>query len=100
MSSNFPEMEHSILVASSNQLSSDLKDETIILHLQSGTYYGLDEIGARVWQLIQQPRTSQEIREILVAEFDVDAEQCNRDLLILLEQLHSEDLIQIQPVVQ
>ena len=45
----------SIVVASPDQVSSDLAGEIVMLNLASGTYYGLDEVGARIWNLVQQP---------------------------------------------
>jgi hypothetical protein len=47
---------HSIVVATKDQVSSDLGGEVAILDLKAGVYYGLDTVGARIWNLIQEPR--------------------------------------------
>src|SRR6266849_192279 len=55
-----------------DQVSCDLGGEAAILHVRKGMYYGLDPVGARVWELLQQPRSVQEIKESLLKEFEVE----------------------------
>src|ERR1019366_3167124 len=63
-----------------DQLSCDLAGEAAILNVRSGIHYGLDPVGARIWKLIEQPRTLEEIRDTLVREYDVEPYQCENDL--------------------
>ena len=86
----------SLVMAAPNQVSSDLAGEAVILHLGQGVYYGLDEVGARVWSLIQQPRTPAQIRDAILDEYDVTSEQCERDVLKLLADLASSELIEVR----
>jgi hypothetical protein len=69
---------NAIVVAVENQVSSDLGGEVAILDLKLGVYYGLDEVGARVWELIQEPRVVDEVRDVLLEEYDVVPERCER----------------------
>ena len=85
----------SVVVAAQDQVSSDLGEEVVILQLRNGVYYGLDEVGARIWDLIQEPRTVNEIRDLLLDEYDVEPERCERDLLALLEELVAEGLVEV-----
>ena len=85
----------SIVVASADQISCDLEGEAAILNLKSGTYFGLDPVGARVWSLIAQPRRVVEIRDSILELYDVEAERCSSDLLQLLGDLQAHGLIQI-----
>ena len=87
---------HSIVVASADQVSCDLSGEAAILNLQEGAYYGLNEVGSRIWALLQQPRTVEEIRDCLLEEYDVEATRCEHDLLALMQQLAAVGLIDIQ----
>jgi hypothetical protein len=87
---------HSRCVATKEQVSCDLKGEAAILHIEKGVYYSLDPIGARVWSLLQQPRRIADIRDALVQEYDVSPSRCERDLLMLLQQLAAEGLVQVQ----
>lgn len=83
------------VVETKEQASADLGGEAAILNLKNGVYYGLDPVGARIWNLIQEPRTVREVREMLLKEYDVDADLCERDLFALLRQLAENDLIDI-----
>jgi hypothetical protein len=87
--------EYASVVARQEQVSSDLAGETVILDLKSGVYYGLNSVGASIWNLIQEPKTINEVREALLAKYEVEPEQCDRDLLALLEQLEAEGLIEV-----
>ena len=87
----------SIVVVSKDQISCDLAGEAAILELKSGTYFGLDEIGATVWNLIAQPRRVVEVRDALIEQYDVEAERCARELIELLGELQERGLIQVDP---
>jgi hypothetical protein len=85
-----------LVTATSEQLSSQLGDETVVLSLKTGIYYGLNPVGARVWELVQEgPATVGNIREQILAEFDVNEHVLEKDLRELLAILQSEGLIQI-----
>ena len=86
----------STVVTAKEQLWCDLAGEAAILNLQNGVYYGLDPVGARIWNLIQTPRTVDEVREALLYEYDVDTDRCERDLLSLLQALAAEGLIEVK----
>ena len=83
-------------MAAKDQASSDLGGEVAILDLKAGVYYGLDAVGARIWSLIQEPRTVNEIRDILLEEYEVEPERCERDLLVLLQRLADEGIIEVE----
>ena len=87
---------YSIIVAAEGQISCDLAGEAAILNLTSGVYYGLSPVGARVWNLIRRPRTVHDIRDMLLQEYDVEVERCERDLLALLRELAAEGLIEVR----
>lgn len=86
----------SVVKASKDQISSDLAGETIILALNRGQYFGLDGVGARIWQLMAEPRPIDEIRDRLIREYDVPPERCQKDLLELLQEMESEGLIEVE----
>jgi hypothetical protein len=87
---------HSTVVATRDQVSSDLKGEVAILDLKAGVYYGLDDVGARIWHLLQEPKTVDQIRDVLLQEYEVEADRCERDLLTLLQRLADEGLIEVE----
>ena len=87
---------HSVVVAASEQVSCPLGEESAILNLKSSIYYGLDPVGTLVWNLLRQPRCIGDIRDTLVNEYDVEAAQCERDLLDLLLKMRNEGLIEVR----
>lgn len=84
------------IVVSKDQVSCDLAGEAAILNLKNSVYYGLDPVGARIWNLIQTPTTVAAVRDAIVQEYEVEAERCERDLLDLLQKLASEGLIDVK----
>jgi Coenzyme PQQ synthesis protein D (PqqD) len=86
----------SVVVAVKDQVSSGLAGEVVILNLSSGMYYGLNALGARVWELIQEPRQVSVIRDAILGEYDVVPERCEHDLLAVLQQLARERLIEVR----
>jgi len=85
-----------VLKASANQVSSELSGDVIILNIKSGKYFGLDNVGARVWSILQKPAKVKDIINFIDSEYDVRADQCERDMMALLEDLLREDLIDIE----
>ena len=88
-------VNESRVVVSKEQVACDLEGETAILNLKNSVYYGLDPIGARVWQLIQEPTTLAQIRDVLKGEYDVDAARLEADIRDLLQQLAEQGLVEI-----
>jgi hypothetical protein len=86
----------STVVAVQDQVSTNLEEEAVILNLQDGVYYGLNDLGARIWNLLQEPRTVRKIRDILLQEYEVEPERCQQDLLQLLGELAAKGLIKIE----
>lgn len=67
--------------------------ETVVLNLETGVYFGLDDVGARIWQLIVERGSLRAVRAALVDEFDVSAEALDRDLIAFVTELHAKGLI-------
>lgn len=88
-------LEYSSIVAAKDQVSSDLSGEAVVLNLKSGKYYGLNAVGARIWNLIQEPRTLNDIRNVIMEEYEVEPERCEREILNLLQELAAEGLIEV-----
>ena len=86
----------STVVAGKGQVSTCMADEVMILHLEEGFYYGLKEVGARVWDLIREPVKVSQIYNCLLQEYAVDPTLCEQDLLVLLEGMASEGLIDMR----
>ena len=75
----------------------ELDGEAVVLSLRSGQYFGLNEVGTRCWQLIEQHHDLRLALEALRAEFEVDDERLQRDLLALVERLRDCGLVRVDP---
>lgn len=86
----------SVVAVSPEQVSCPLGDESAILGLKNNVYYGLDPVGASIWNLLRQPRRVDELRDAILAEYEVEAERCERDLFAVLEKMRAEGLIVVR----
>jgi hypothetical protein len=71
----------------------DLDGESVILDMDSGIYFGLDRIGTRVWQLIEQHGTLEEVVRIMQNEYDVDPQTLRADAEALVAALIEKRLV-------
>ena len=68
-------------------------DETILLDFDAGVYYGLDSVGARIWELLADARSLDAIVDTLLEEYDVTRDVLEKDIAALLSELESKQLI-------
>src|SRR5439155_15380976 len=85
----------SIVTVTEVQVSCEVNGETVILHFDSGNYFGLNEVGTLVWKMIGKPRSVSDLRAAILREYEVEPEQCERDLLGLLGELRQRGLIEV-----
>lgn len=88
-------MNKQVVTISPEVLSQEVSGEIVLLDLQSENYFGLDEVGTRIWQLLQKDGEVQAVFDTLLHEYDVDAAQLKSDLTILLSELETTGLIQM-----
>jgi hypothetical protein len=92
---SLPLSANTIVVASTEQVSCAVGEESVILGLQNSVYYGVNPVGASIWKLLQRQRSVAELRDAVLEEYDVEKESCERDLLDLLEKMQAEGLIEV-----
>ncbi len=85
----------SYLVVASDQITSQLGDESVILSLNDGMYYGLDPIGTRIWSLLDRPRQVREICGVIQEGYEVGPAECEQAVLALLRDLIARGLVEI-----
>lgn len=76
-------------------MAREVGNETVILDLASGTYYGLDPVGARIWQLLADGNTLGQACDTMLLEFDATREVIERDLLVLVESLRERNMVSV-----
>lgn len=78
----------------SDVMARKVSDETVILDLASGTYFGLDAIGTQIWGLLEEGRSLREICDAMVASHEVTRERIEIDVLELARALGERHLIE------
>jgi len=82
-----------IVAASEDQVSGKLTGERVVLSMKDGTYYGLSDVGALVWDLVQEPISTGDLVDRIVESYKVDRVTCERDVLELLSEMAAKSLI-------
>jgi len=85
-----------LVVVSPNQVSTTLGSEAVILGADAGQYFGLNEVGARIWELVQKPVRVSAICQTLCTEYEVEASACESDVLELLNELRAKGLLDVR----
>ncbi len=85
----------SIIRRNNNLLFNDIDGEIVMLSIENSEYYGMDKIGSRIWELIENPVSVNELIDKLLEEYDVTRDQCTYDTTGFLEQLAEKKLISI-----
>lgn len=80
---------------SPNQVASAVGEDLAILDLDHSIYYGLDAVGARIWELLQEPTPLTQVVSKLVSEFEVDEATASEDLLALVRELLDKQLVEV-----
>lgn len=76
-------------------LSQEVNGETVLLDLDGECYFGLNEVGTRIWQLLQSEQTLSEALNTLSGEYDVSRDQLESDLNELLDKLTKAGLVSL-----
>ena len=81
---------HNIAVA-------DMDGEAIVLNVRSGTYFGLNPVATRIWHLLSNDTTEDQLVQSLLAEYDVDEARLRADVATTHENLRANGLIDVAP---
>ena len=84
------------VMLSTDALFQVIGGEGVILNLTSASYFGLDEVGARLWQLLHENPSLPAAFETLLDEYEVEAPQLEQDILQLLSQLSEAGLASVE----
>ncbi len=74
-------------------VSTDVDGEKVMMSIENGEYFGLDSVGSRIWELIENPIKVEELVNLLIDEFDVSKEKCEIDTIEFLNELMEKKLL-------
>jgi hypothetical protein len=80
-------------------ISADLNGELAILDPASGLYFGLNEVGALIWNFIATEKSVTEIVDRVLEEYNIDRDKCTADVVRLLGQLEMRDLLKMHETI-
>lgn len=86
---------HSQVVRSEDFITSTIDNDLVMMSLEKGAYYSLDTIGSHIWENIAEPITVDTLCQKLMGHFEVDAGQCQTDVLDFLNDLLKEDMVHV-----
>jgi len=87
--------EEQVIRANHDVVFCELGGGMALLDLRSNTYYGLNKVGARIWELVQEPRSVSQLCDAIMAQYDVEPSRCYGDVVALLRQLADAKLVRM-----
>lgn len=76
-------------------LTATVDGEIVMLAADQGAYFGLGAVGSRIWEMLAEPRTLQELSGALQDEYAVDPATCREEVARFVEDLHEAQLVEI-----
>ena len=76
-------------------MEAQVDGDLVALHIENGTYYSFNETAARIWALLDRPKSVSELCTTLAAEFEVDPQACASEVLLLLRDLERDRLVDL-----
>lgn len=73
----------------------DLDGEKVMMNLDKGEYFMMNEVGSRIWEIINETMNVKGIVAALRSEYEVDEETCTDTVIEFLERLNNADLIRV-----
>ncbi len=74
-------------------IDGELDNNQVMMHIEKGKYYGLNPVGKRIWDILDSPKSLNEITAVLLSEFDVTESQCIKEAQIFLDKAVQSDII-------
>ena len=78
-----------------DQLSCELDGETVLLSIQHGQYYYLNQVGSHIWTLLSTPHSAAALCAVLKEAYEVEPALCEQEVVGFLEALLTDDLLQV-----
>src|SRR5690349_16729351 len=91
-----PVIGHRKYMRISNLPTAKLDESIVMLNLSRNNYVALDDVAARVWELLKSPRSPEELCELLQAEFEAPAGRIVADVRAFLDELLEEGLLSVE----
>ena len=81
-----------------NLIEAEVDGELIGREVEQGLCYGFNATATRSWALIREPKRLSELRELILGEYEIDADTCERELGVVLRELEADALVTLEPL--
>jgi coenzyme PQQ synthesis protein D (PqqD) len=81
-----------------NWVSGKVGEELVIMNTETGSYMALNEVGTRVWEMLETPRHLDEVCTLLEKEFEVPPDVCRAEVKQFLNELAGHGAVNLEPV--
>ena len=88
--------KYDIVSVSPHQVYTTLGNDAVVLELQAGNYFGMNDVGTAVWNFLQKPREVSDIIEHIVDNYEVPADQAEVEILSFLQNLVDKGLATVE----
>jgi len=78
-----------------DQIAAEADGEVLMMHVESGDYFGLNEVASFIWHRLGTPCTVEELCHAVLAEFDVEPDRCETDALAYLQGMVEDGLVEV-----
>jgi len=85
----------SVVQRNADMLFSKMDEEVVMLSIQNSEYYGLNEIGSTIWEMIEKPVQVETLMLQLMEEYEVERRQAESDILALLNDLYNKKIVHL-----
>ena len=74
----------------------EVDGEMVLLDMNSENYFGLDEVGTAIWQVMQEKETLQEVLDVLLEQYEVESDVLEKDLADFVNKLVESELVEVK----
>lgn len=76
-------------------LSSRMDEETVMMHPESGKYFSLNPVATRIWELLETPKTIDDLMKFLLDEFEAKPEVCENETKEFIRVLLEKEMLDV-----
>ena len=81
------------LAQGTDHVETAVGDQIMMMHIENGKYYALEGTARRIWELLEQPKTLNDVVSDLVGEYEIDSEECRADVSVFVRDLMENGLV-------
>lgn len=86
-------MSNTTYIRNNETISGRLHDELVMMDIQKGKYFSLNQVATQIWDMLEQPLSLEEVCSRLTSEFDIDPVQCRKEVELHLKEMQKLGLV-------